>query len=164
MHPSVVRDNGKEKCPICFMPLSKRKKGDTHEEGLPAGVVNRVQLSPYRVVLAGVHTYQVDYQPLSKEITAVGYVEFNERAVKNVSARVKGRIDTLTVNETGQMVDAGDVLASLYSPDMNVTMQNLLDAQKRRNRELVETSQSRPPLLRTTHHPTDPALTHTMPS
>src|SRR5437660_1468852 len=80
--------------------------------------------------LAGVHTFAVDYQQLSKEITAVGYVEFNERAVKNVSARVKGRIDTLNVNETGQMVDAGDVLASLYSPDLNVTMQNLLDAQK----------------------------------
>src|SRR5262245_44822451 len=147
MHPSVVRDNGKEKCPICFMPLSKRKKGETHEEALPPGVVNRVQLSPYRVVQAGIKTYRVDYQPLSKEITAVGYVEFNERNVKNVSARVKGRIDTLVVNETGQMVDAGDVLASLYSPELNVTMQNLLDAQKRGNRDLVESSRSRLQLL-----------------
>src|SRR5579872_5699782 len=147
MHPSVVRDNSKEKCPICFMPLSKRKKGETHEEALPAGVVNRVQLSPYRVVLAGVHTLNVDYQPLSKEITAVGYVEFNERAVKNVSARVKGRIDTLNVNETGQMVAAGDVLASIYSPDLNVTMQNLLDAQKRGNQEHVERGRSRLQLL-----------------
>ena len=25
MHPTVVRDTNKEKCPICFMPLSKRK-------------------------------------------------------------------------------------------------------------------------------------------
>lgn len=147
MHPTVIRDNGKEKCPICFMPLSKRKKGETHEVALPAGVVNRVQLSPYRVVLAGINTFRVDYQPLSKEITAVGYVEFNERAVKNVSARVKGRIDTLDVNETGQMVDAGDVLASLYSPDLNVTMQNLLDAQKRGNRALVESGRSRLQLL-----------------
>jgi len=147
MHPSVVRDNGKEKCPICFMPLSKRKKGETHEEALLAGVVNRVQLSPYRVVLAGIHTLTVDYQPLSKEITAVGYVEFNERAVKNVSARVKGRIDTLNVNETGQMVAAGDVLASIYSPDLNVTMQNLLDAQKRGNQEHVERGRSRLQLL-----------------
>lgn len=147
MHPSVVRDNGKDKCPICFMPLSKRKKGETHEEALPAGVVNRVQLSPYRVVLAGIHTFPVDYQPLSKEITAVGYVEFNERGVKNVSARVKGRIDTLNVNETGQMVDAGEILASLYSPDLNVTMQNLLDAQKRGNRELVASGRSRLELL-----------------
>ena len=147
MHPSVVRDNSKDKCPICFMPLSKRKKGDTHEEALPAGVVNRVQLSPYRVVLAGIHTFRVDYQQLTKEITAVGYVEFNERAVKNVSARVKGRIDTLNVNETGQMVDAGDVLASLYSPDLNVTMQNMLDAQKRGNRELAESGRNKLQLL-----------------
>src|SRR5262249_25624047 len=29
LHPSVVRDNGKEKCPICFMPLSKRQKAET---------------------------------------------------------------------------------------------------------------------------------------
>ena len=114
---------------------------------MPPGVVNRVQLSPYRVVLAGINTYRVDYQPLTKEITAVGYVEFNEREVKNVSARVKGRIDTLIVNETGQMVDAGDVLASLYSPDLNVTMQNLLDAQKRGNRELVDSGRSRLELL-----------------
>jgi Cu(I)/Ag(I) efflux system membrane fusion protein len=147
MHPAVVRDNGKEKCPICFMPLSKRKKGETHEEVLPPGVVNRVQLSPYRVVLAGINTYRIDYQPLTKEITAVGYVEFNERAVKNVSARVKGRIDELIVNETGQMVDAGDVLASLYSPELNVTMQTMLDAQKRGNRDLVESNRNRLQLL-----------------
>src|SRR4029077_10530211 len=112
-----------------------------------AGVVNRVQLSPYRVVLAGIHTFRVDYQPLRKEITAVGYVEFNEREVKNVSARVKGRIDTLNVNETGQMVDKGEVLASLYSPELNVTMQNLLDAQKRGNRELVESGRNKLALL-----------------
>src|SRR5262249_46357167 len=97
MHPSVVRDNGKDKCPICFMPLSKRKKGDVHVEALPAGVVNRVQLSPYRVVLAGVQTWMVDYQPLSKTITAVGFVEFNERGQRKVSARTKGRIDQLFV-------------------------------------------------------------------
>ena len=83
----------------------------------------------------------------ASEITAVGYVEFNERAVKNVSARVKGRIDTLNVNETGQMVDAGDVLASLYSPELNVTMQNLLDAQKRGNRDLVESGRNKLALL-----------------
>jgi Cu(I)/Ag(I) efflux system membrane fusion protein len=147
MHPSVVRDNSKEKCPICFMPLSKRKKGEAHEEALPPGVVNRVQLSPYRVVQAGINTHEVDYQHLSKEISAVGYVEFNERNVKNVSARVKGRIDALVVNETGQMVDAGDVLASLYSPDLNVTMQNMLDAQKRGNRDLVESGRNRLQLL-----------------
>src|SRR5437867_1357314 len=85
MHPSVVRDNPKEKCPICFMPLSKRKKGEISEEALPDGVVNRVQLSPFRVVLAGVNTWKVDYVPLAKEINAVGTIEFNERKQTTVS-------------------------------------------------------------------------------
>lgn len=135
MHPTVIRDNSREKCPICFMPLSKRKKGDQSEVTLPAGVVNRVQLSPYRVVLGGIGTTAVDFQPLSKEITAVGFVEFNERGQRTVAARVKGRLDKLMVNETGRMVHAGDELAFVYSPDLNVTMQNLLDARRHNNRE-----------------------------
>src|SRR6185503_14688358 len=97
MHPAIVRDNPKDKCPICFMPLSKRKKGDGTVEALAAGVVNRVQLSPYRVVLAGIQTWPVDYVPLTKEITAVGYIEFNERGQRTVSARVAGRIDKLFI-------------------------------------------------------------------
>jgi RND family efflux transporter MFP subunit len=130
MHPSIVRDNSKEKCPICFMPLSKRKKGKGQVESLPAGVVNRVQLSPYRVVLAGIQTWPVDYVRLSKVISAVGYVEFNERGQRTVAARVNGRIDQLFVNETGRMVEKGDILASLYSPDLVVSAQNLLDAKR----------------------------------
>ena len=147
MHPAVVRDNPREKCPICFMPLSKRKKGTGKAEVLPAGVVSRVQLSPYRIVLAGIQTWPVDYQPLSKELSAVGFVEFNERGQKTVSARVAGRIDKLVANETGQMVDAGDELALLYSPDLLVTVQNLLDAKRTGNHELMDSARSRLELL-----------------
>jgi len=147
MHPTVIRDNPMEKCPICFMPLSKRKKGDTHTEALPAGVVNRVQLSPYRIVLAGVKTWRVDYVPLSKAINAIGYVEFNERGQRNVSARVSARIDQLFVNETGQMVSAGDPLALLYSPELQVTVQNLLAAQKSDNAEFQRSARTRLELL-----------------
>ena len=148
MHPSVVRDHGKDKCPVCFMPLSKRKKGDGGaDEALPAGVVNRVQLSPYRIALAGIHLSEVTMRPLTKDISAVGFVEFNERGLKNVSARVKGRVDELLVNETGQMVSAGDVLASLYSPDLNVTVQNLLDAKRRNSADQMASSRQRLTLL-----------------
>ncbi len=147
MHPSVVRDNPKDKCPVCFMPLSKRKKGESTEEVLPAGVVNRVQLSPYRVTLAGVETWEVAALPLTKELHTVGYVEFNERGLKTVSARVKGRIDELLANETGRMVAGGDLLASIYSPDLNVTMQSLLDAKRRNSAEQVASARQRLNLL-----------------
>ena len=42
MHPTVVRDTNKEKCPICFMPLSKRKKGEAAAYTAPNG--NEIKL------------------------------------------------------------------------------------------------------------------------
>lgn len=147
MHPAVVRDNDREKCPICFMPLARRTKGSAITDALPAGTVNRVQLSPYRVVLAGIQTMAVEYHPLTKEIQAVGYVEFNERAQRTVSARVAGRIDKLIANETGQMVHAGDELALLYSPELTVTFQNLRDAKKSGKRDYLEAAKVRLQLL-----------------
>jgi len=147
MHPSVIRDNSKDKCPVCFMPLSKRKKGESHSEVLPAGIVNRVQLSPYRVVLGGVQTWELDYQPLSKEIKAAGFIEFDETGQRTVSARIAGRIDKLFANETGQMVEAGTELASIYSPDLVVTVQNLIDARKSGNPKNEESARRRLELL-----------------
>lgn len=97
-----------------------------------------MQLSPYRVVLAGVQTWTVDYVPLTKEIAAVGFIEFNERGPRQVTARTKGRLDQLFVNETGTMVDAGDLLASLYSPELNVSMQNLLEARRSNDPKLLQ--------------------------
>ncbi len=143
MHPAIVRDTNKEKCPICFMPLSKRKKGEMTDAPLPPGVVSRVQLSPYRVVLAGVRTAPVGHVPLVKEIATVGTVEFDERGLKHVAARVKGRIDKLAVNQTGQMVHKGDELATLYSPDLVVTAQNLIDATRSGNKDLAQIARDR---------------------
>ncbi|MBX9790586.1 MAG: efflux RND transporter periplasmic adaptor subunit [Pirellulales bacterium] len=160
MHPTVIRDNPKDKCPICFMPLSKRKKGDAHTEALPAGVVNRVQLSPYRVVLAGANTWKVDYQPLVKEIEAVGYIEFNERGERTVSARVAGRIDELFVSETGKFVDAGEKLAAIYSPELLSAVQSLLISQRNRNEELLKSTRTKLELLGVDARQIDEILAH----
>jgi Cu(I)/Ag(I) efflux system membrane fusion protein len=143
MHPAVVRETAKEKCPICFMPLSKRKKGDTGGEALPPGIAWRVQLSPYRMVLAGVRTSRVEHVPLHKDLVTVGFVEFNEREMKQVAARVKGRLDKLFVSETGQMVRAGDELASLYSPELLISVQSLLEARRINNPDLIRISSDR---------------------
>ena len=159
MHPAIVRDNSKEKCPICFMPLSKRKKGDGAVEALPAGVTSRVQLSPYRVVLAGVQTWDVKYLPLTKEIAAVGYVEFNESGQRSISARFAGRVDELFASQTGRMVEKGDILASLYSPELVVAMKSLLDAKKAGNEALLSSTRTRLQLLGISDDQIDEILT-----
>jgi len=143
MHPTVVRDTNKEKCPICFMPLSKRRKGEPTDQPLPPGTVSRVQLTPYRVVLAGVRTVPVGYHTLTKDLTTVGTVEFDERKLRTVAARVKGRVEKLFVNQPGQMVHANDPLAELYSPDLVVTVENLLTARKTPNAALEALARDR---------------------
>lgn len=145
MHPTIVREKP-DKCPICAMPLSKRKKGDQGEaEALPPGVLSRIQLTPQRVVQAGVQTAELTYQPLVKEIKTVGFVEFDERRLARISARATGksRIDKLYVNVHGQAVQKGDPLALLYNPDLVVTVQNLLDARRGGNRDLERMSRDR---------------------
>lgn len=145
MHPTIVRDHA-DKCPICAMPLSKRKKGDKDEgEALPPGVSQRVQITPYKVAVAGIETAEIGYRSLTKEIAAVGFVEFDERKLARISARVTGktRIDKLYVNVTGQHVEKGEPLADLYSPDLVVTIQNLLDARQSGNRSLEKMTHDR---------------------
>jgi Cu(I)/Ag(I) efflux system membrane fusion protein len=145
MHPTIVRDHP-DKCPICAMPLSKRKKGDKdEEEALPPGVSQRVQITPYKVAVAGIETAEIGYRSLMKEISAVGFVEFDERKLARISARVTGktRIDKLYVNVTGQHVEKGESLAELYSPDLVVTVQNLLDARQSNNRSLEKMAHDR---------------------
>jgi Cu(I)/Ag(I) efflux system membrane fusion protein len=145
MHPQVVRDHP-DHCPICGMPLSRRQKGDLADsEPVPAGVIRRVQLSPYRVALAGLQTWEVGYRPLTKELRTVGSVEFDERKLARISDRISGksRIDKLHVNVTGQKVRAGDPLALLYSPDLVVTVQNLRDARRTGNGDLERLARDR---------------------
>src|SRR5262249_24261242 len=111
MHPYIVRDKPGEKCPICHMELAKRKRGTGQPQPLPPGTVSRVQLTPYRVVFAGVQTAEVQYQPLVKQISTYGSVEFDETKEAQIAARQKGRIEKLYVNFTGQMVEKGEKLA-----------------------------------------------------
>jgi hypothetical protein len=76
MCPGVVSD-WPDKCPVCNMALVRRKKGEMVP--LPNGVVARVQLSPYRVQLAGIRTSPVEYRPLMQEAILAGCVQDDEQ-------------------------------------------------------------------------------------
>jgi Cu(I)/Ag(I) efflux system membrane fusion protein len=129
MHPQVVRDEPGT-CPICGMPLTRRKKGE--KEKLPEGVTARVQLAPLRIEQAGIKTTEVAYAPLTETLTTVGFVEFDERRLAHIASRVPGmaRVETLYVNFTGVDVAEGQTLAELYSPELYQAIQELLLAKR----------------------------------
>jgi Cu(I)/Ag(I) efflux system membrane fusion protein len=130
MHPQVVQDQVGT-CPICGMPLAKRKKGE--KATLPRGVTARVELAPFRVKQAGIRTAEVGYAPLMQALTTVGYVGFDERRMANIVSKVPGktRVEKLHVNYTGQDVEVGQTLAELYSPELSQAIQELLAAARR---------------------------------
>src|SRR5690242_15909061 len=63
MHPTVVR-NEPAGCPSCGMPLARRVRGRMPET--QAGGPARVQLSPERMVQAGIRTVEVEFAPMEE--------------------------------------------------------------------------------------------------
>ena len=113
MHPFVVRDTF-GKCPICSMDLVLRKKGAAVK--LPEGVLTRVQVSPERIMQAGVQVESVAYRLLARTIRSYGVVESDETRIARVNARFPGRVEEMLVNATGVEVKKGDPLVRIYSP------------------------------------------------
>ncbi|ODT98482.1 MAG: hypothetical protein ABS79_05805 [Planctomycetes bacterium SCN 63-9] len=125
MHPQVIQPESGS-CPICGMPLAKRKKGA--REQLPEGITARIKLTPFRVEQAGIETVSVSYTPMARTLTTVGTVAVDERRLANIVSKIPGktRIEKLHVNYNGQEVAAGQPLAELYSPELSQAIQELL--------------------------------------
>ena len=136
MHPQVVQDEPGS-CPICGMPLAKRKKGE--KVTLPVGVTARVELAPFRVRQAGIKIAEVGYAPLAQTLTTVGSVTFDERRLATISSKVMGksRVEKLYINFAGKEVKAGEPLAELYSPELYQAVQELLTTARRADQSMA---------------------------
>jgi Cu(I)/Ag(I) efflux system membrane fusion protein len=117
MHPGV-KQGEKGACPLCGMDLVPVTKGD-----LETGVVTVDE--PRRQKL-GVKVEEVKAEPFTVTVRTVGEVKFDERSLADVSLQVGGWIRGLKVDTTGQPVKKGQVLFSLYSPELLTAQQEYL--------------------------------------
>ncbi len=127
------------------MPLSKRKKGSSAPLG--EGVLSRVQLSPYRVQLAGVKTAEVAHRPLATETRALGVVAVDERKLSRIVVRATGYVEKLFVNESFTEVSKGEPLAEIYSPEIYTAAGELLIARSGQAAAYLETARKKLELL-----------------
>jgi Cu(I)/Ag(I) efflux system membrane fusion protein len=125
MHPQV-RLPKPGKCPICSMPLVPASTLTKKAASADAGGDSMLELSEHARAMARVETAPVERRKLSREIRAVGKVQYNESALSTISARVDGYIEKLFIDYTGVEVKAGDHLVEIYSPDLVVAQQELL--------------------------------------
>jgi Cu(I)/Ag(I) efflux system membrane fusion protein len=117
MHPSVHSPKPGS-CPICGMALTKVVR--------TPGTDGVVQLDPSRLQRVGVQSTAVVSAPMQLSVRAVGRLAYDESSQVDVSLKVRGWIDKLLVDQTGQRVRKGQTLFTLYSPELQNAQQDLL--------------------------------------
>ncbi len=127
MHPQVLQDHPGD-CPICHMELTPLESEAT--DASIAGSV--VTIDPVVVQNMGVRTARAIEGPLRREVRVAGFVEEAEPLVHDVNLRVSGWIQRLFAHTEGLHVAAGDPLFELYSPELQVAVEELITLRRRR--------------------------------
>ncbi len=122
MHPQL-RQPKAGNCPVCGMSLIPLKSGSGENTRRA-----ELKLSDEAVKLAEIETAPVQRKFVSAEIMMLGKIAFNESTMSTITARMPGRIDRLFVNYTGIAVKKGDHIAEVYSPDLLLAQQELIQA------------------------------------
>jgi Cu(I)/Ag(I) efflux system membrane fusion protein len=91
---------------------------------------NTMTISPERLQTIGVKFEEARARPLDKVIRTVGRVEIDERRQARVNIKFEGWIDKLFVNYTGEHVQKGRTLFTIYSPELVATQEEYLLALK----------------------------------
>lgn len=149
MHPQVHKD-GPGVCPICGMELIKKVSVEKTENTNKKDMAGMITLTKNEQVLADISTIKIKMEKLTKELSAYGYLDFEEQNRKTIPAKFNGRIEKLFVDKTGDYVKKGEALFEIYSPDL-VQAQNdfliALNGSKSQDNSLIEASQKKLELL-----------------
>lgn len=124
MHPQIKQDQAGQ-CPICGMDLIPL--ATTQGNGRDINP-DEIQLSEAAAQLANIQTLVVSRRNPENAMHLQGKVQADERNVAKLTARFGGRIEMLHVNFTGQRVQKGEKLATVYSPDLVTAQRELLEA------------------------------------
>ncbi len=122
MHPQVMQPEPGD-CPICGMDLIPAASGS---DGLLA---DQFKLSENAMALANIQTSIVNNgKTEDNTIKLSGKIVENEEANAVQVSYFSGRIERLNVSFTGEEVRKGQLLATIYSPELYAAQQELITA------------------------------------
>lgn len=119
MHPQVIRSEP-GLCPICHMQLTPLAAG--------ASATGEVTIDPTVVQNMGLRVATVTEGPLHRTLRLFGTLQEAQPSIRDVNLRVSGWIRRLHVEAEGQRIEAGDPLFDLYSPELQVGIEELIAA------------------------------------
>ncbi len=106
------------------------RRGDSAGERHPA----EFQLPLARLQRVGVLSAPAQRRELATTLRAVGRVVVDETTLEDVALRVRGWVGEVHVDAVGAPVERGDVLFTLYSPELYAAQEEYLQALRSRER------------------------------
>ncbi len=132
MDPNYKRDKpGKSPMGMDLIPVYA-------EDGAQSSKPGTITIDPAVENNLGVKVVQAKIAPLSPSIETVGYIAFDESQLWQTNVRVEGWVEKLNVNAVGDKVSKGDVLFTLYSPELVKAQEELLNAYRTGRNGLVK--------------------------
>ncbi|HET53951.1 MAG TPA: efflux RND transporter periplasmic adaptor subunit [Ignavibacteria bacterium] len=125
MHPQI-RQNEPGKCPLCGMDLIPLTS--SNDAGSASPFIHT--MSPQAAALANIQTSKVSYTTPEYEVYLTGKIAANEQKLASITANYSGRIERLFVDFTGQNVNKGEKMATIYSPELVTAQRELIEAAK----------------------------------
>ena len=123
MHPQIMQPEPGD-CPICGMDLIPAESGS---DGLLA---DQFKLTENAMALANIQTTVVNKGNVDgNTMKLTGKIAENEEANAVQVSYFSGRIERLNVSFTGEEVRKGQLLATIYSPELYAAQQELITAE-----------------------------------
>jgi RND family efflux transporter MFP subunit len=113
--PGIAPDCGMKLVPVYTVPEEKP---------------GTLQIPPEKQQLMGVALGAAEYESATSSIRAAARLTLDETKIAKVQTKLEGWIEKVAVNFTGKLVQKGDPLLTIYSPEAWATQQEYLLAAK----------------------------------
>lgn len=127
MHPQIRLTDPAARCPICGMALIAVPNEQT-QAAVPG--VTELRLNATAAALLQTQVVPARLAAATQSLSLPGSLVVDQTKVHTISAWTAGRIEHAYVNRTAQQVTAGDPMLELFSPDLIIIQQELLQAKQ----------------------------------
>ncbi|WP_417885118.1 efflux RND transporter periplasmic adaptor subunit [Zunongwangia sp.] len=121
MHPQIMQQEPGD-CPICGMELILASQSDAN--------IADFTMTENAMKLANIQTTVIGSTKERNSIKLSGVIEANEELDAVQSSYFDGRIERLFINTTGEKIKKGQILATIYSPELVAAQQELITAMR----------------------------------
>jgi Cu(I)/Ag(I) efflux system membrane fusion protein len=138
MHPQIRTRDATAKCPLCGMdliPVASEDGGSQDDDSFT--------MSAAAAALSNVEILKVKKSEPQKTLRLYGSIQANELKKHSQTVHIAGRIEKLFVNFEGEQVKKGQILASIYSPELLVAQTEFLEALRQKQPVITEAAKKR---------------------